>query len=116
VTAVATAAGWPAQRLHTERFGAPAAPPARAFTAVLARTGARVRVPAGTSLLEALEGAGARAPSSCRQGVCGQCRLRVVAGRPEHRDLYLDADERACGDTVVACVSRSLDDVLEIDL
>ncbi len=115
VTALARAAGWPDGRVHLERFVAEALPAARPFTAQLASSGARIPVPGGTSLLEALEGAGAAVPSRCRRGVCGACRIGVLAGRPEHRDLFLDAGERAAGDSVVPCVSRSLDDVLVVD-
>jgi hypothetical protein len=40
----------------------------------------------------------------------------VLAGRPEHRDAVLDAAERAAGTSMMVCVSRSLDPVLELDL
>ena len=52
----------------------------------------------------------------CRQGVCGECRLPVTAGRPLHRDLYLTEPERAAGDAVLTCVSRCADEELELDL
>jgi ferredoxin len=52
----------------------------------------------------------------CRQGVCGECRVPVLAGRPMHRDEYLSEDERAAGDSVMCCVSRSETETLEVDL
>ncbi|MGY1814625.1 PDR/VanB family oxidoreductase [Blastococcus sp. SYSU D00820] len=116
VEETAAALGWPEQRVHAERFAAADLDPGRPFTARLARSGAAVAVPAGTSLLAALEGAGVAVPSMCRQGVCGECRVPVTAGRPLHRDLYLSEAERAAGDAVMCCVSRSLDDELELDL
>ncbi|MEU9059198.1 PDR/VanB family oxidoreductase [Streptomyces sp. NPDC048430] len=109
-------AGWPDERVHTERFEAAALDPGRPFTARLASTGRRVPVPSGTSLLSALEDAGSPVPSLCRQGVCGECRIGVRAGRPEHRDHYLSAEERSAGDSVMACVSRATDNELELDL
>ncbi|RBY76290.1 oxidoreductase [Blastococcus sp. TF02-09] len=107
--------GWPGERVHAERFSADldAGEP---FTAVLARSGSRVPVPSGTSLLTALEQAGVAVPNLCRQGVCGECRVPVRSGRPLHRDLYLSETERAAGDAVMCCVSRSVDDELELDL
>ncbi|SEP20546.1 PDR/VanB family oxidoreductase [Trujillonella endophytica] len=112
----AGALGWPADRVHAERFSAADLDPGEPFVARLARSGLRVPVPAGTSLLAALEAAGVAVPSMCRQGVCGECRLPVTAGRPLHRDLYLAEPERAAGDAVMACVSRCADDELELDL
>ncbi|HEU0103853.1 MAG TPA: PDR/VanB family oxidoreductase [Mycobacteriales bacterium] len=116
VGAAAAAAGWPADRVHTERFSGEALEPGEAFTARLARSGLTVAVPAGVSLLDALEGAGVEVPNMCREGVCGECRVPVLAGRPLHRDLFLSPDERAAGDAVMCCVSRGVDAVLELDL
>lgn len=112
----AAALGWPEARVHAERFSAADLDPGRPFTARLARSGTRVPVPSGTSLLRALESAGVAVPNMCRQGVCGECRVSVTGGRPLHRDLYLSESERAVGDAVMCCVSRSLDDELELDL
>ncbi len=114
VLADATAAGWPPERLHLERFVPAALDPGREFVARLARSGRDVHVPSGTSLLDALHAAGVAVPNMCRQGVCGECRVPVLAGRPLHRDEFLSADERS--DAVMCCVSRSETDSLEIDL
>jgi dimethylamine monooxygenase subunit B len=116
VEETAAALGWPPQRVHAERFSAADLDPGEPFTARLSRSGTSVPVPAGVSLLSALEGAGVAVPNMCRQGVCGECRLPVRAGRPLHRDLFLSAPERAAGDAVMACVSRCADDELELDL
>jgi hypothetical protein len=40
----------------------------------------------------------------------------VLAGRPDHRDGVLSDDEKARGKTMMICVSRSLDPLLELDL
>ncbi|MER5184082.1 PDR/VanB family oxidoreductase [Streptomyces sp. NPDC002896] len=112
----AAAAGWPPQRLHMERFTPAELDPGQPFTARLARSGLHVSVPAGATLLDALERAGVMVPRMCRQGVCGECRVPVLAGRPLHRDEYLSDDERAAGDSVMCCVSRSETETLEVDL
>ena len=114
VTACARAAGWPASRLHLETFGAPAG--GAPFVAVLARSDRRIEVGAEQSLLEALESAGIDAPSLCRGGACGQCRVVVLDGRPDHRDHVLDDAERARGDALMTCVSRAHGQTLVLDL
>jgi hypothetical protein len=40
----------------------------------------------------------------------------VLAGQPDHRVFVLDAGERAAGETVMACVSRSRSPELRLDL
>lgn len=112
-------ATWPAHTLHLERFTAPdLGVPARSgpFTVELARTGVVVDVAPGVSVLEAVRGAGVDVLSSCRQGTCGTCETSVLAGRPDHRDSILADHERAAGDCMFPCVSRSCDDRLVLDL
>ncbi|MFG1922319.1 PDR/VanB family oxidoreductase [Cryptosporangium sp. NPDC048952] len=109
-------AGWVPQRLHLERFVPAELDPGREFVARLARTGRDVVVPPGTSLLEALLAAGVAVPNLCRQGICGECRTPVLAGTPHHRDEYLDDTERTAGTALMACVSRSETDTLELEL
>jgi ferredoxin-NADP reductase len=112
----AAALGWPDERVHTERFSAAALDPGSPFEARLARSGRRVPVPSGVSLLEALEAEGVPVPNLCRQGVCGECRVPVLAGRPVHRDLFLSEEEKAAADSVMCCVSRATGPHLELDL
>jgi ferredoxin len=112
-------AGWPARALRTERFvAAEQGAPARttAFDVELARTGRTVTVAPDTSVLEALSAVGVEVLSSCRQGTCGTCETTVLAGLPDHRDSLLDDDERAAGDCMYPCVSRSCSDRLVLDL
>lgn len=107
-------------RLHAEDFASPAAPAPedgeRAFEVVLARSGLTVRVPPGVTIARALAEAGIAVEMSCEQGICGTCLTRVLAGRPDHRDQYLLDDEKATGDRMTLCVSRSLDARLVLDL
>ncbi|MFN9529144.1 PDR/VanB family oxidoreductase [Ectopseudomonas chengduensis] len=99
---LADAQGWSAGRLHWEAFAAPE--PGQPFTVELARSGQRLQVPGDHSLLEALEAAGVEVPNLCRGGVCGQCTTRYLSGEVEHRDHYLDEQQR--GEALMPCVSR----------
>ena len=108
--------GWPPVRLHSEAFGAAELDAGEPFTVNLARSGVKLDVPAGVSLLETLEKAGKAIPNMCRKGICGECSLSVLRGTPQHRDLYLSDQEKAENTTMMCCVSRSLDAELELDL
>ncbi len=50
------------------------------------------------------------------EGICGTCEAAVVEGAPDHRDSVLTAEERACNDAMMLCVSRSLSERLVLDL
>jgi dimethylamine monooxygenase subunit B len=113
MVALATALGWPAARIHQEHFAS--AEPGAPFQAVLARSGLTIEVPADQGLLDAIEAAGVDAPCLCRAGVCGECRLTVLEGAPEHRDHFLTAEERAAG-AIMPCVSRAQSGVLVLDI
>jgi ferredoxin len=112
-------AHWPPHRLRTERFAAAElGAPVRdePFEVELARTGATITVPPQLSVLAAARSVGATALSSCEQGVCGTCETSVLAGVPDHRDSILADHERAAGDCMFPCVSRSCTDRLVLDL
>ncbi len=107
---------WSPASIHFESFmdaGAAAKPEDRAFTVVLAKSGARIEVPPGMSILEAMRDAGHEAPSSCESGTCGTCRTRLVAGEADHRDLVLMDDEKA--GQIMICVSRALTPEIAIE-
>jgi len=107
---------WPLFAVHFESFldaQAQARPEDREFTAVLASSGARVPVPPGVSILEAMRKLGHDAPSSCESGTCGTCKTRLLAGDADHRDLVLAEDEKA--DWIMICVSRALSPEITLD-
>ncbi|WP_353710817.1 PDR/VanB family oxidoreductase [Arthrobacter sp. K5] len=108
--------GWPPARLHSEAFGAAELDDGEPFTVNLVRSGLKLDVPSGVSLLETLEKAGKTIPNMCRKGICGECVLPVLRGNPQHRDLYLTDQEKAENTTMMCCVSRSEDPELELDL
>ncbi|OMI36441.1 PDR/VanB family oxidoreductase [Streptomyces sparsogenes] len=109
----------PAGRLRIERFAAPAAPRTgddTAFEVECRASGVTLTVDADTSVLEAAERAGLPVTSSCRDGICGSCETRVLAGTPDHRDFLLSEAERASGETMMLCVSRCASGRLVLDL
>ncbi|HCA87723.1 MAG TPA: oxidoreductase [Streptomyces sp.] len=112
---------WPAGSLHVERFAAqpqePVDPAAeREFEVVLRQSGRTVTVPAGRTILQALEDNGIEPLNSCREGICGTCETKVVEGTPDHRDSLLSQDERDANDTMMICVGRALCPRLVLDL
>lgn len=82
----------------------------------LAFSGVTVTVPAERSILEVAQEAGADVLSSCQEGTCGTCETAVLAGEPDHRDSLLSEKERAAGDAMFVCVSRSRSRRLVLDL
>ena len=109
--------GWPASRIHFERFGTDALDAGDPFTVHLTESDTTVDIPSGTSVLEALEATGRDIPNRCRQGVCGECRLPLSGGAALHRDLYLTDAEKSAGDAFMPCVSRAAEGtILEVPL
>ena len=104
--------------LHIERFSPrelDTLPTTQTFEVEAARSGVSVSVGPGTSILDALDSAGVRVLSSCREGICGTCELSVLAGVPEHRDSILTEAERQASETMFVCVSRCLSPRLVLD-
>ncbi|MGV9630369.1 PDR/VanB family oxidoreductase [Streptomyces sp. NPDC003487] len=107
------------EQLRLERFAAPVVErtgDGTAFEVECRRSGLSVTVDADTSVLDAVEAAGVSVPSSCRDGICGTCETRVLAGTPEHRDFLLSETEHAENATMMICVSRCASDRLVLDL
>ncbi|MER8186051.1 PDR/VanB family oxidoreductase [Kitasatospora sp. NPDC094015] len=112
------AAHWPAGSVRLERFRPrPRVPRADTdLEVVCARSDRTVRVPAGTSVLAALQAEDLPVAGSCREGVCGTCETRVLEGEPDHRDDILTAEQRARGDRFYPCVSRARGGRLVLDV
>ena len=113
----AAAAKIPSERVHYESF----APMQEANTAggydvSLARTGKTLMIQEGQTLLDALCEAGVEVMNSCREGICGACEVRVLAGIPDHRDSILSHAEREANKTMFVCCSGSKSPNLILDL
>ena len=115
-------AQWPAGILHIERFAAKAPTAEEAaealdqFEVVCQRSGVNFEITSDQSILEVLEEAGIPILGSCYEGVCGTCEARVLEGTPDHRDSVLTDAEKAAGEVMLICVSRSRTERLVLDL
>jgi tetrachlorobenzoquinone reductase len=109
----------PREQVHLERFGAgnAVAPTVGAgFEIILARSDRTLEVPAEKSILDVLLDEGVEVAFSCMDGVCGSCKVEVLEGMPDHRDVVLDAEERAVNRTMLVCCSRAISDRLVLDI
>ena len=114
---LAVCAQHPPGRVHVERFAA-ASPAATAggFEVVLQRSGRRLAVPAGKTILDTLLDHDVNVQYSCSAGVCGTCRTKVLDGVPDHRDDYLSDDEKRSNDAIMVCCSGARSRTLVLDL
>jgi vanillate monooxygenase ferredoxin subunit len=114
----ARSAGWPAQRLHYEFFGAEVVKSEddASFEVKLASSGKVVLVPRDKTVVQALAAIGVEIATSCEQGVCGTCLTRVLEGEPDHKDTYLTPQEQMANDQFTPCCSRSNSPLLVLDL
>lgn len=101
----------PAACRHLERFTAdlkPASDEALShFEVVLARSGITLQIGPEKSILDAMLDAGVHVDFSCMEGICGSCKVEVLDGVPDHRDVVLTDEERARQDAMLVCSSGS---------
>lgn len=102
------ARGLPASTLRFETFGSSGWYAPQAFTACIPEIGLRTTVGPDTTLLEALQRAGADLMYDCRKGECGLCRIDVASatGALDHRDVFLSRRQQEAGTSLCVCVSR----------
>ncbi|WP_405477213.1 2Fe-2S iron-sulfur cluster-binding protein [Streptomyces canus] len=55
----------------------------------MGKSGGEYEVKDGESVLDVLLASSVDAPYSCRQGICGECIVHVLACEPDHRDDIL---------------------------
>lgn len=107
---------WPEGRIHFEDFK-PVDVVRQddvAFEVELKKSGKTVSVPQDRSILEALRDAGVATSSSCESGTCGTCRIRLLEGEADHRDMVLMNEEKR--DNIMICISRAKSGRLVLDL
>jgi ring-1,2-phenylacetyl-CoA epoxidase subunit PaaE len=114
-----------AKEVHVELFHAEAPPPRPPRSVAEAGEAAVVALLNGRStslsmnkdvkVLDALLAVRGDAPYSCRGGVCGTCRARVVQGQVEMETNYaLEADELEAG-IVLTCQAHPVTDELRLE-
>lgn len=100
--------GHSASRLRFETFGNSGWFAPERFTVRVPALGLETVVPPSSTLLEALEAAGADALFDCRKGECGLCEARVIGldGVIDHRDVFYSERQRDASSRICVCVSR----------
>lgn len=113
-------AGWRPEQVHSERFTQEAEGPmpggSASFSVIAASTGEEMTVEPDESIADVLERHGYETYRSCGQGYCGSCIARVISGIPDHRDHVQSPEEHAGNSHINVCCSRSLSEVLELDV
>ncbi|QOC93424.1 PDR/VanB family oxidoreductase [Micromonospora craniellae] len=111
-------AAWPSDAVNFERFVAKdiSALPSLPVRVRCARSQLTLDVPAGESILLALELAGVDVANACRDGVCGSCEVPVLGGVPDHRDSIRSGAELTDTTSMAVCVSRAKSDELVLDI
>lgn len=103
VRETAAGLGMKPDQIHFESFGALWTAADESVHLELTLSGLFLDVPAGQTLLEAMEEAGVWVPYDCRRGECHMCMTQVVEGQPVHRDHCLSQAERET--SMTPCVS-----------
>ncbi|OBB98501.1 PDR/VanB family oxidoreductase [Mycobacterium sp. 852002-40037_SCH5390672] len=96
--------------LHYERFSPAPIVDGLAFELELARSRQVLAVPANRTALDVMLDRDPTTPYSCRQGFCGTCRVKVLAGQVDHRGRTAAGD-----DGMLVCVSRAVGRRVVID-
>ena len=103
-------AHWPEDNVRFEKFTADQSEPLHqnediAFDIILSRQRKTLNVPPGKSILDVVSDAGLYVSSSCREGICGSCKVRLLGGEVEHRDSFLQNKEHQ--QSIMICSSRA---------
>ena len=109
----------PVDRLHFERFSAvdrTEEAVIEAFEVTLSRSNLKVAVAKDQSLLDALNENGGALISSCGEGVCGTCEVRVLKGQPVHLDSVMSDEDKDAIGVMYPCVSRGAGSSLVLDI
>ncbi len=103
-------------RAGVEIEEAPSALEGDSYELVLARSGHTLRLKPDTNILDTAVALGIEIENDCRDGICGSCVTKVLAGTVDHRDLILTKKEQAAMDQMMICCSRPTSERLELDL
>ncbi len=103
--------------VHYERFSATQqAAMEGGFDVVLHKSGSRLRVEPGKTILDVLLDNDVTVPYSCCNGVCGSCRTGIIDGQADHRDDFLSDEEKQANQSIMVCCSGARSKTLVLDL
>ena len=71
----------------------------------LARSSKTISVGKDQSLLKAINENGGALISSCGEGVCGTCEVRVLSGQPVHLDSVMSDEDKDAIGVMYPCIS-----------
>lgn len=116
VIEAAEGGGFPDEARHVEYFSVPEQPDHvnHDFTAILAKSGRKITVPADKTLSDVLIENGVHVDVKCADGICGVCKCGLIDGDVEHRDFVLSKAQQA--KKVITCQSRAAEKDGEITL
>lgn len=103
----------PAQ-IHFESFGSSPKDSDSEIQVTLKKSATVVNVKQSQTILEALIEKNISVPFDCKRGECGMCSTGVIDGKVDHRDVYLNKQERQ--NQMCVCVSRAVGKRLTLDL
>ena len=101
---------WPQNNVHFELFSSKENSPANGnvnFNVLIKSQGLKLQVPPNKTILEVIREAGMNVDSSCEEGVCGSCKVGIIAGEAVHKDGVLTDHEKSSQSHIMVCVSRA---------
>jgi len=110
---------WPRGTVHMEFFSVDESVDhgeSEAFQIKIKSSGEVFDVPADKSIVDVLRANGYDVETMCEEGICGTCATVLIEGEPDHRDFVLDDEEKARGEFIMVCCSRSKSPMLTLDL
>lgn len=106
-----------ATTVHLEYFTAKDAPATGGgFTVKLFRSSREVQIQGEKSILDTLLEMDVPVQYSCLEGTCGECLTTVLAGTPDHRDVFMSKADHDANNKMTICCSGSKTSVLVLDL
>jgi ferredoxin-NADP reductase len=112
----AKSAGWVDENIHLEYFTANANKDGDSFVVEARRSKKTCTVLPNQTIVAALSEIGVLVRMSCEEGVCGTCILDVIAGTPDHRDIYQSEKQKSENRQITPCCSRSHSSLLVLDV
>ncbi len=106
--------GWKPSQIHFESFASGHHQNDSEFELILKQSGISISVLSSQSILDALIDKKVSVPFSCARGDCGVCVTEVVSGEVDHRDTYLNKQQRK--KQMCICVSRAKGNKLSLNI